>query len=166
MEKVTTNYARVFSEVYEILKYLPQEFIEKIPKKLIVTIAKNRDTSYIFDYDLSKEINDQDIYEETKDFISALYLTYYCAPKEKEKLLNIMKENSIKEEKELREKYNPDKIFDSNMDKTKEVSEDSDGVDYKLNMGETQEVPTALAVKKESFIIRIINKIKELLHIG
>ena len=52
MEKVTTNYARVFSEVYEILKYLPQEFIEKIPKKLIVTIAKNRDTSYIFDYDL------------------------------------------------------------------------------------------------------------------
>ena len=59
-----------------------------------------------------------------------------------------------------------DKIFDSNMDKTKEVSEESDGVDYKLNMGETQEVPTALAVKKESFIIRIINKIKELFHIG
>ncbi len=165
MEKITTNYARVFSEVYEILKYLPQEFIEKIPKKLIVTIAKNRDTSYIFDYDLSKEINDQDIYEETKDFISALYLTYYCAPKEKEKLLNIMKDNAIREAKEQRKKYNPDKVFDSNFDKTKEVTEEAEGVDYKLNMGETQEV-TAIAVKKESLIIRIINKIKELFNIG
>ena len=164
MEKVTTNYARVFSEVYEITKYLPEEFVEKIPQKLIVTIANNRDTSYVFDYDLSKDINDQDIYEETKDFISALYLTYYCAPKEKEKILNIMKENSIKEERELREKYNPDNVFQSNTpDETKQVDTLDDGVDYKLNL---EEESTALVVKKEPFIVRIINKIKELLHIG
>ena len=163
MEKVTSNYARVFSEVYEITKYLPEEFVEKIPDKLIVTIANNRDTSYVFDYDLSKDINDQDIYEETKDFISALYLTYYCAPKEKEKILNIMKENSLREEQELREKYDPSKVFESNQE-TKEVDSLDDGVDYKLKMEE--ENTTAIAIKKEPLIVKIINKIKELLGLG
>ena len=42
MEKVTTNYSRVFSEMYEIIKHLHKGFVDKIPSKMIELIENHR----------------------------------------------------------------------------------------------------------------------------
>ena len=38
------NYSKAYKEVYEILKYVPEEEVKKIPKDLIDTIQKNMDS--------------------------------------------------------------------------------------------------------------------------
>ena len=157
MEKITTNYSKVFSETYEIFKYLPKDFLEKIPKQLIDVVSDNRDMDYVFEYDTNKKLEEQDIYEETKEFISSLYLTYYCDDNKKEEILSIMKDNTEKREKELREKYNPDKIFENKneIEKTEKIEEE------KIKETENQE-ENSLVIKKESLVVRVINKIKEI----
>ena len=150
MEITTTNYKKVFSELYEIFKYLPDDFKKKIPVDFFKIIKDNRNKDYLFKYDKSKKLEEQAIYEETKAFITYLYMNYYCSLEEKEKLIKKMKENTIKREEELRKKYNPDKIFE-NKEK-KELSENVDNESDNSN----------IILKKENIFRHIILKIKSL----
>ncbi len=144
---ITTDYKKVFSELYEIFKYLPDDFKKKIPEELLEIIKDNRNENYIFKYDKSKKLEEQDIYEETKAFITYLYLNYYCSFEEKENLIKIMKKNSIKKEEELRKKYNPDRIFEKN-----EICGNIDDTSNNSN----------ITLKKDNFFMNIIYKIKSL----
>jgi len=77
-----------------------------------------------------------------------LDLNYWCnSEEEKQELLKAYSNNDKKREKELREKYNPDNIF---KNKNKEIEQEK-----------TEEETTALVkYKEESFIKKIINRIK------
>ena len=72
MNNNTKNYKKVFSEVYEIFKYMPYDVVEKIPDSLLKEIENCRDKDYIFEYNESKSLEEQNIFEETKDFIKHL----------------------------------------------------------------------------------------------
>jgi len=152
MERVTTDYTKVFSEIYEILKYLPKEFIEKLPKQLVSVISENRNIEYVFKYDISKRLIEQDIFEETKEFITSLYLTYYCEQEKKEELLAKMRENTKKLEEEKAQKYNPDKIFENKNEK-----KENELINEDLKENEKKELTV---LKKESFLSKLINMFK------
>lgn len=88
---------RTLCEVKEILKYLEPKLLSKIPEKLINKIQNYNSSEYSFQIDKTKELQNQDITKETKEFISAIYLEFCCSPEEKERLINICKENDIKQ---------------------------------------------------------------------
>ena len=105
MEKITNDYAKVFTEVDEILSYLPEELLSKLPARLKNEIKNNKDTEYEFKYNEKKELMNQDIYEQTKDFISLIYIMYICNKTEKRELLEACKENERKKEQSRKRKY-------------------------------------------------------------
>ena len=47
------NYSKAYKEVVEILKYVPQESIEKIPQKMRDTFTTKMDNTYNFSIDIS-----------------------------------------------------------------------------------------------------------------
>ncbi len=161
MEKIATDYTKVFSEMYEIEKYLPAEFKRKLPSKLVKLIEDNRDTSYEFKYDFSKSLTEQDISEETKDFLTSLYLMYYCDQEKKEEILSCMKKNSIENEKRLREKYSAENIFN----KTENTAENEAKIGDEVSNESSDNIATEennITIKKDSILTKIINKIKGL----
>ena len=87
------NYSNVLTETSEILKYFDKSLLQKIPKKLIENIKTNVNHQYDFTYNVNKKLNEQEIMQETKDLISAIYLMYCCDKNEQQKLINICREN-------------------------------------------------------------------------
>lgn len=103
--------SKTYTEVYVILQTLGDEYITKIPNKLYEHIKNQRNKKSILEIDISKGIEDQEISEQATDFIAYLNLQYWTSEEEKNKLLEEYRQNDVKYEKELNERYNPDKLF-------------------------------------------------------
>lgn len=147
------NNVRTYSEIYEIINILGNEFIEKIPKKLYLLIDNQRDKNYKADL-LTKNgmLDETKISQETIALFAVLNMKYFIEDEEeKARLYNIYEKNEIKYEQELRKKYNPDDIF-KNRNQLKIE-------DQKV------ENETALIEIKENFLTKFIKKLKSFFHI-
>ena len=114
------NYA--FAELLELLSFLDEESKNKIPKKLISIFEANALESY--EKHLSPELSfeQQSLSDKTISYLGVIYLNYWCEDEEEKKeLINKFRENDIRKEEELREKYSYDKMF-NNQKSTEETS--------------------------------------------
>ncbi len=142
MEK---KYAKAYTEVLEILKHIPEDEYERIPKTEIQFYENNCDKTYKFIYDESLNVKDQSISKEANAVIVAIYMNYFANEKQKSIINEILKQNSIEAEKEKQQKYDVNNIFKNKLE------EDS-----------SENLPIEINDKKDNFIKRIINKIKSL----
>lgn len=108
---ITKEFAEASAEINEILKYLPEEYVKKIPKKLREFFKEIETKEYKTNIDPYKTLDEQDLKAKTKILITVLYRNYWCNEEERAELDKILIENDRKYEEELREKYNPDNIF-------------------------------------------------------
>lgn len=108
---VTKEFAEASAEISEILSYLPNEYIQKIPKKLRDFFEKVKSKNYISKITPYKVLEEQELKPKTKTLLTIIYRNYWCSEEEKKEIDKILIENDRKYEKELRQKYNPDNIF-------------------------------------------------------
>ena len=146
MEK---KYARAYTEVLEILKHIPEDELERIPKSELQFYEDNCDKNYKYEYNQDLDVDKQSISKEANTVIVALYMNYFANEKQKGIIEKILKQNSIEEEKSKSEKYDVSKIF-----------EKSKNEQDRTNNGEN--LPVEISNNKDSFIKKIINKIKSL----
>ena len=141
-------YREAFVEVLEVLKNSDQRILEKIPEKFITFLNENKDKSYIVKIDFTDENWDNSIKQETQAILALIYRDYIVSQEERARLLTEEKEEQIRIENELREKYNPDNLF-KKQDQVKNTEEVV-----------TEEV--AMVEYKESIFKRFINKLKSI----
>ena len=110
---VTKELSEAAVEFNCILNHSSQEIINKIPEKFITFMKSIASTTYTFNYDKNKKLNEQNIKPETRGIISLVYQDYICSEEEKNNYILKCKNYKIKKENELKEKYNPDNIFRS-----------------------------------------------------
>lgn len=144
-------YREAFAEVLEVIKNSNQRILEKIPKKFITFLNENKDNNYIVKIDFTDENWDDSIKQETQAILALIYRDYIVSQEERARLLTEEKEEQIRIENELREKYNPDNLF-KKQDQVKNTEEVM-----------TEEV--AMVEYKESIFKRFINKIKSIFKI-
>ena len=80
-------YREAFTEVNEILKYLSEDLLKKIPKEFIDNIKENMSTSYVLKYDNTKGINEQNLKQETRAILSVIYRDYICDEETKKEII-------------------------------------------------------------------------------
>lgn len=141
-------YREAFAEVLEVIKNSNQRILEKIPKKFITFLNENKDNNYIVKIDFTDENWDDSIKQETQAILALIYRDYIVSQEERARLLTEEKEEQIRIENELREKYNPDNLFQK-QDQAKKAEEVM-----------TEDV--AMVEYKESIFKRFINKIKSI----
>lgn len=149
------NYSNVLTETSEVLKYFDKSILEKIPQKLRDKIQENKNCAYHFQYDKSKTLVEQEIMQETKDLISAIYLMYCCDGEERQQLMNICKENERKKLEELNQNYDASGLF-------KNIEENTGNIENIANnkiavIGE-EKWYQKLYTKIKSFVNRIFGK--------
>lgn len=145
----------MYSEVYGILNLLGNSYISKLPKKLYELIKNEKKDDYTPIYTLDKPLNEQNVKIEAISMIALFHLNYWCnTEEEKQGLRDIFRKNQEIEEAKLREKYNPDDIFKKRVNNTKVIADEP--IETPI------ENTSMVEYKKESFIRRIINKIKNL----
>lgn len=102
---MVNEYSRNYTEVLEILKYIPIDEYNKIPKQKIEFYEKYKDRSYKYEYNFNS------ISKNTKSILTNLYKDYIANDKEKELINSILNLNWQKKEYEKRKLYNPNSIF-------------------------------------------------------
>ena len=105
------SYIKAYTEVNCLLEYLPQSYIDKLPKKLIELIKIQSNEQYNINIDTNKSLLEQEFSQKTKDLIAVLKYNYWSTDEERKKLKQVFYDNENKCQEELREKYNPDNIF-------------------------------------------------------
>lgn len=141
------EYSNSLYQINEILKYMTPNLKARIPKKVISYFENNKSQEYSWTIDKALPLEKQDLLPTTKEILTVLYRDFICDDIERVKLEKTLSDNEIKYQEELREKYNPDNIFkdrQKNIEVTEQEIEDT----------------TAIVTYKETFLSKIINKIK------
>lgn len=139
----------IYSEVYQVLSLLGNEYIDKLPNSLFNMLKEKRNISYTPQYIEDIPLNKQNIKKETLAIIALLHLNYWCDnEKEKLELKQILKNNEDRYQQELRNKYNPEDIFKKHKQESI--------VENQLSMIEY----------KEPLFKRFISKIKSIFHMN
>ncbi len=125
------EFSRSITEVLEILKNMNQEYTEKLPQKLVKFLQDNRDTSYMPQFDYTKNLQECNLQKETKALLGIMYLKYWSQGQQKDEYLKILEDNNKKHEAEIKEKYNTDNLFSNTK---KSIEENTQMVEYKENI--------------------------------
>lgn len=147
------NYSNAYKEVIEILKYVPQESVNKIPQTMIDTFKAKMNENYNFHIDINKNFEEQELLDETKAILANIFRDYWATPYQKEKIEAKEKYDRQKTEEEKREQYNPDDIF-----KKKQLVKENENIE---NNGENLPVE----IKKDNFYQKIVKFFKKFFHI-
>lgn len=139
-------YKQAHVELYEIIKNITEKERLKIPEAFISNLVKNSDDSYIFQYDKSQNILEQNLKNETKALLVQMYIKY-LAPEEERELWKDYNRICLNEiEKEKNNKYSYNNLFKNENDSIKPI-----------NKIATSEL--SLVEYKESILKKIWNKI-------
>ena len=144
---ITKEYAMAYTEVIEILKYVPDEDVQKIPEEKLIFYKNNLDNEYSYRLDMTKEFEEQEMSEITKAILANIFRDYWATPYQKERIEAKEKYDLEKLEEEKREKYNPDNIFKKPKEET---------------VVENTNLP--VEIKKETFFKKLISFIKGLFN--
>lgn len=90
------EYGKCLVQVYEILNQLDDEELEKIPEDVIKNIELKKDKRYIWKYDETKRLEEQEIDRKTAAIIAYINIEYLLSEEEKERIKEIHKENENK----------------------------------------------------------------------
>lgn len=139
----------IYSEVYQVLNLLGNEYIDKLPKSLLNMLKEKRDINYNPQYIEDIPLNKQNIKKETLAILALLHLNYWCEnEKEKLELKQVLKNNEDMYQQDIRNKYNPENMFIKNK-REKIVENQVSMIEY-----------------KEPLFKKIISKIKSIFHIN
>lgn len=114
---ISLNKKRAFSEVDAFLTTLGKSYINKIPKDILDVIKSEKDESYKVKIDPDISIESQDFSREAISIILWLNLEFFCNDEQKELLEKIYSNNQKLYEKEQKEKYSVENIFQKNDEK-------------------------------------------------
>ena len=138
------KYADALAEVDVILDYLDEEDYNKIPKEVIEIIQEYKNEDYIFEYDETIELKDQDLLTETRAILYNFFRDYLASPIQSEKIKQWQMEDRKKNEIAKQKEYEYKELFTNK------------------NQEEVKEEKTELIEYKENIFKRIFNKIKSI----
>ena len=144
---VNTEYKIAYSEVLEILKYIPKEEFNKVPQDMLEMFKTNASNENQFIYDPNKTLQEQNVSEIARAIIAILFRDYWANKIQREKIIQKQNYDRIKLNEEKREKYNPDNIFKNREIRTIENT--------------TSNIVSMIAYKESAFK-RLLNKIKSI----
>lgn len=147
------NVYDAYTEIYEILNYMPINYIRKLPKELLNLFEQKRNKEYKYCINTEKKISEQEMLTETKAILANLYRDFWATPEKKEIILQKEKNERDLYQNELRKKCNIDNIFKNNS-QSKYIMQNDDSKDKTFSNN------VAVVEYKESIFKKIINKIK------
>lgn len=137
MELRMYNKGIVYKQVYDVLKTLDDS---RVPEKILLNLQEIMDEKYEFDMD------HEELLEESKDILSAIYTDYLATDDEKDVILKLEDSYRQKEEKVKRDKYDVDVFKNRKIEK--------------------QEEHTQIIKQKNNFIKKILKKLKKFFSLG
>lgn len=118
---VSQEYSEAIAETLDILEHTQKSDVDKISKKFMKFLQENTSKTYKPQLDYTKNIKDMNLKDKTIGILSIINKKYWCNDEERKVFEERLKQNEIRYQKVLNERYNTNKLF-----KNKELSDESD----------------------------------------
>ncbi len=139
------EYLKAFSEVEQIIKFMPVTLQKKIPDRFKNIISTEKLRTYR--PHIEEPFEECNIMEETKIILALIYRDFLCSEQEKKEIKLKDSQKLLEYEKELREKYNTDNLFKNKKERDVEYESKDE---------------TSMIVQEEKWYKKIFNIIKNL----
>ena len=140
---------QAYSEICTVLEYMPNEYVAKIPEKIIKLFQSEKLENYEVNINKSNPLDKNYLSKKTMVLIAMLNYQYWCPNKKvKDTLFKTYSANNEKYQKEMEDKYSVDNLF-KNKKNVAQI--------------EQKEESVAMVEYKESIFRKITNKIKQTL---
>ncbi|MFR2787881.1 MAG: hypothetical protein ACLTBX_03745 [Clostridia bacterium] len=143
------NNMMAYSEVYEVLNLMENEYRKRVPQKVIDFFDDERMKEYKPEIRVDIPLEEQNLRRETVILLVILTINYWCDTEEEKQSFISELERNEQLKKELAEKYNPDNLFKNRKQNHIENLE--------------QENTEIVEYKKQNFMQKIFQKIKKFL---
>ena len=155
------NYSKAYKEIVEILKYVPEESVNKIPKGMRDMFEAEQLKTYNFEIDTEKLFEEQELLEETKAILANIFRDYWATDYQKARIIE--KENQDREEweRQKREKYNPNDIF---KDRNTVTNDNNSSQDIQEQLNEEYNKNLPMEGQKQNIFQKLLCFIKKLIH--
>ena len=111
---ITLEDIRAYAEVDYIINHMNEKYIEKIPEKMLKFFHDYKDPNYEVKVNPYVPLQKQGLKRYTLEILALFHLKYWCEDEERKKeLYGLMLQNQERLEKQMREKYNVEKLFDN-----------------------------------------------------
>ena len=70
------NFAKAYKEVYVIIEHLKEDEKSQIPQEFIEMLETKMDKEYVFNYDATKDLSEQQVLRETLSILAYIYVNY------------------------------------------------------------------------------------------
>ena len=143
---MTYETKQAYTEICAVLEYMPNEYIAKIPRKIIELFQSEKLENHEVNINKLNPLDKNHLSKKTMVLIAMLNYQYWCPNKKvKDELYKQYLTNNEKYEKEIQEKYNTDNLFKNKKAEKIEIKEETQAlVEY----------------KERNFIQKILDKIK------
>ena len=146
---MTYETKQAYSEVCAVLDNMPNEYVSKIPQKIIDLLQTEKLKDYKPNINMSNPLDKNNLSKKTMVLIAMLNYYYWCPNKEiKNELYKMYLNNNEKYEKEIAEMYDTNNLFKN--DKVEKVTEQKE---------EQQEV-SLVKYNEGNFLTRLLNRVK------
>ena len=160
MENIITPL--IAAEAIAVLENTEHSLLKKVPSKLIEVLQEKADElGRKVNLDYSKSYREQDISEEARGIITLICRDYWCTEEQRNEINRLMEENEQKYQEELREKYNPNKIFEKTTAIKTASNPLTENYSGEIIKDETQDL-ALVKVEEMKWYQKILSKIKSL----
>lgn len=151
---LSVEYQEALVEVLAVLNNTDTNLVNKIPKKLMEFMTDNASKTYHIGLNTNQSLEELELKEKTKDILGMLYRNFWCTPEQRNNYDQILEENEEAYQAQLREKYNPDKLFEKNNIRNDVIKEPDcvQMIEYKEN------ILHKLIYKIKNIVIKILKK--------
>ena len=109
---VNERYSLAISETLYYLKGIQQQDIDRIPNKFMSFLKDNCLKNYKCNFDYTRPLKELNISDEARGLIAMICLNFWCDNDEKKEMFKKhLTENELKYQEKLKEKYNPNNLF-------------------------------------------------------
>lgn len=115
---VSQEYSEAIAETLDILEHTQKSDVDKISKKFMEFLKENTSKTYKPQLDYTKNIKDMNLKDKTIGILSIINKKYWCNDEERKEFEEKLKQNEIRYQELLIEKYGTNKLF-----KDKKLSE-------------------------------------------
>lgn len=115
---VSQEYSEAIAETLDILEHTQKSDVDKISEKFMEFLKENTSKTYKPQLDYTKNIKDMNLKNKTIGILSIINKKYWCNDEERKGFEEKLKQNEIRYQEVLNERYDTNKLF-----KDKELSD-------------------------------------------
>lgn len=160
------NFAKAYKEISVIIDYLNEDDKSKIPQEFVEMIEAKMDKDYVFNYDATKDLSEQDVLRETLSILAYIYVNYIGEYNEVKEIKSQFQKDIIEHEmakKALYEKNNQNNGINSinnklnNRDTNANVKTNTTNPANKVDSNKFEQEVSLIDSKQDKWYSKIVS---------